>query len=67
MCEVLECPMCEDRDCQLNIDGLCHNIEAISTKVVSGMLTCSAAVIEFKRDDYMQYFFEIYKNKKKSG
>lgn len=29
MCKVYECPACEDRDCELNVEGLCYDINTI--------------------------------------
>ena len=45
---ILKCPECEDRDCQLNVEGICHNIDTILHEIPSGMYTCSNAQINFK-------------------
>ena len=55
MCKVYECPACEDRDCELNVEGLCYDINTIFARIPSGMFTCSGAVVDFSRYDYLQY------------
>lgn len=52
LCEIVECPQCEDRDCDLNVCGLCHSISTMLDGVPSGMFTCSGAQINFVRNDY---------------
>lgn len=49
--KIYECPTCEDRDCQLNVCGLCHDIDTILNNIPSDMYTCSNAIINFKRID----------------
>lgn len=51
--EIYRCPECEDRDCMLNSEGICNDISTILNKIPGGMYTCSAAFIEFKRNDYL--------------
>lgn len=50
---IYDCPAYDDMDCQLNINGLCHDISTILSKVPSGISTCNAAVINFNRSDYL--------------
>ena len=50
MSNILKCPLCEDRDCSLNIEGKCNSISTIMEKIPSGIYTCNGAVIEFKRE-----------------
>ena len=55
MCVILDCPVCDDADCKLNICGLCHDISTLLIQAPSGMVTCSGAVIEFERKDVVKY------------
>lgn len=51
MCQIYECPRCEDQDCELNVCGLCNDITTVLNRVSSGMYTCSGAVLNFERSD----------------
>lgn len=52
MSVIYECPVCEDRDCDMNVCGLCHDLSTLMFHVPSGMYSCSDAVINFMRNDY---------------
>ena len=54
MCDkskILNCPLCDDLDCELNVCGSCHDIETILLQIPSGICTCNAPVLNFKRED----------------
>lgn len=55
MCVIYECPVCEDRDCDMNVCGLCHDLSTIISCIPSGMYSCDSAVIDFTRKDYVMF------------
>lgn len=49
MCEpviVLNCPLCENRDCELNVESRCHDIQTMLCEAPDGMYGCSGAVVD---------------------
>lgn len=51
--EVYDGTRCVDADCCLNVDGICHDIGTILARIPSEVLSCSGAVIDFERSDYL--------------
>lgn len=55
MTKILDCPECEDRDCQYNALGLCYNVGTVMEEIPGGMFTCSGANFSFENKDWSFY------------
>ena len=54
MSKIYECPVCEDRDCRLNVCGLCHSITTILDETPGEMYSCNNSETGFNRTDYLE-------------